>query len=137
MFLSTTVKPKIKKNSGSLLLKTEILIFIIYLLIFFFISILALISDLSEAYMFPLSVAAFSFASYLSGTFVGLKKREKGLINGVLFTLPVNFVLFFAALISVSFKPDLSIIISIIIFTFSSAVGGITGVNLKLKKKRR
>lgn len=130
-------KIKRKKNANSdtrKLIKTEVLLFAIYLFGFIISSLVALIYDLSADLCFPVCLAVLGICSFTGGFIVGIKKRKNGLVNGIVFLIPINSLIILISLFLCSFNPDLNIIISFSALILASAAGGICGVNSKVKR---
>ena len=69
-----------------------------YVLIFTLFCIIGLSADIKRSYDMILSLAAFSLGSFLTALTAGLKIREKGLLVGVIYTLPLNTLVILTSL---------------------------------------
>lgn len=135
--------PKVKrfKKAESLSLpaqtfiKTQILAVITYPALFLAVGIASLSADLSEEYMFYAAVLSFAAASFVCAAYVGKKLHKNGLITGLLFCLPENFIVMLISLISNSFKFDFTAAVSMFILVVSSMLGGVVSVNTSTKPK--
>ena len=89
--------------------------------------------DISSDYF--LFIILFGLGNLLTGYIVGKKKKKKGLIFAVLYTLPTNLLIVLISTLINDFNVDYIIFITFIILVISSATGGIISVNLKNKIK--
>jgi len=89
--------------------------------------------DISSDYF--LFIILFGLGNLLIGYIVGKKKKKKGLIFAVLYTLPTNLLIVLISTFINDFNVDYIIFITFIILVISSATGGIISVNLKNKIK--
>lgn len=115
-------------------IKTLIFSVICYVLIYLLACICGLMFDINKSYDFYVSLISFAVSSFAAGFFAGCKLRKNGLITGLLYALPANIIVIIITLLSVSFKPDLNLLITAAVLLASSAVGGIAAVN---KRHRR
>ena len=113
-----------------------ILPFIISLVFILILSIVGIIIDLQKALNFSVITAIFSASMFLTSFVSASKKREKGLVTGIIYNLPSILVLEFISLTLNGFSVDFNFLLSFVTMIISSALGGITGVNKKQKFKR-
>lgn len=109
----------------------------IHLLIFILITIISYLSALKFDFLCIISLFSTAISNFLSGMLSGFTKRQNGLINGILFSLPSSVVFIILSLITNKFHFDYMIIVSITVAVFFSAIGGIIAVNFKRKIKIR
>lgn len=86
---------------------------------------------------FYYAIAAFSAAAIVSAAFTAKQAGKNGLFTGLLKTMPCNLCVLAAALILSGFHADFRIVITTIMLVISAAIGGIVGVNIKVKPKPR
>ena len=123
-----------KSNNESLMFfLTPLLIFTIS---FFAVSLLSVIFDLQKHLNFPVITAILSLCTFLSAFLTSKKKREKGLITGIIHNLPSITLIELISLLLNGFSPDLNLLLSLATMLIASALGGVVGVNSKQKAKR-
>ena len=110
---------------------------LIHFLIFILITIISFLSALKFDLLYFGSLICIAISNFLSGMLSGHAKRQKGLINGILFSVPSNIVFIILSLITNKFHFDYMIIVSITVAVFFSEIGGIIAVNFKRKIKIR
>ncbi|HEY8364742.1 MAG TPA: TIGR04086 family membrane protein [Haloplasmataceae bacterium] len=116
-------------------IKKDFFILLIWLLISLFIiaisSVLIYykIIDVSQnsVYVFACGVILFLFLGFLSGNI----RQKKGLLNGILYALSIMIVLFLIQILGFDEKITFQLILKYLIYTLSSGLGGILGVNFK------
>ena len=105
-----------------------------YVLIFTLFCIIGLSADIKRSYDMILSLAAFSLGSFLTALTAGLKIREKGLLVGAIYTLPLNTLVILISLFFCNFAVDFRLLITVLILILSGAIGGVTGVNFRFRR---
>lgn len=126
-------KQKVRQNENLLMfLLPFVLLFSALLLA----SLVSVFIDLEKKLNFPVITVIFSFCTFLSAFLVAGKKREKGLVAGIIYNLPSVIIILLLSLILNGFSVDLNIILSFVTMLISSALGGVIGVNRKQKAKR-
>ena len=118
----------------NIFIKTQILAVIIYLISFLIFSLIALLADLSMKFDFICALLCFALSSFIVGFYIGRKLRQKGLLAGIIYSLPINTSVILISLIFSNFTFDLNIVITAIILLVSAGVGGIVSVNSRLKR---
>lgn len=128
---------KKKKNSSAL--SKEILLYIMPLavetVIFLAVSIFSLVMYIGTEYYYIMALLALATGGFASGFIFGRKKRQNGLINGLICALPASIIIIITSLALNSFTFDYRIIISILVHVVMSGIGGITSVNIRKKSK--
>ena len=109
--------------------------FLIITACIFLLSIVALIADLNNNAYHIYSIAGISAGSMICGFINGRKKKQNGLLNGVIFTLPSNLLLIIFSLYLNEFSADYLLIFSIGFSLMFAALGGVLSVNIKKKTK--
>ena len=133
-------KPDKKKISFSdnttidIFVKTQIFAVLIYVIIFIIISSVALVADLPAKYDFLCSLLGFTISSFAVGFYVGQKLRQKGLLAGIIYSLPANTLVVLISLIFSDFSFGINIVITAIALLVTAGVGGIVAVNNRLKR---
>lgn len=127
-------KKKAELSKPVEIFKVELKYLLMYLIGFILSSVIILLFDLKLELYYAVSLGIFMLCSLLCGTLCGIKKRNNGLMNAVIHTLPVNLILLVISMLMNGISIDLNIAISFVLLTVSSAIGGILGVNTKLKK---
>ena len=82
----------------------------------------------------PFSAGLLMLGSFLSGYLAARRIRERGMLVGALCGLIIFFLLMLASFMS-RFDVGLAALIKLVISLVSGAIGGIIGVNAKLKRK--
>lgn len=107
---------------------------------FLFFCIMALIFDIKSGNYYTLCIAALSVGSAVSGFISGRKTKKRGLVNGIIYTLPANCFFVLVSLLLNKFRPDYIMAVTFVFVVIFSAVGGILSVNVrsgpKVKIKR-
>ena len=126
-------KQKVRQNENLLMfLLPFVLLFSALLLA----SLVSVFIDLEKKLNFPVITVIFSFCTFLSAFLVAGKKREKGLVAGIIYNVPSVIIILLLSLILNGFSVDLNILLSFVTMLISSALGGVIGVNRKQKAKR-
>lgn len=133
------VKPKTKltrnnNESANLFINIQIFGILIYVVIFLLLSFVALIADISEKYNYLFALIIFALSSFSTGFYAGIKKRQNGLIVGIIYCLPINIIVLIISALICNFKVDFTLIISAAVLLLSAAIGGVLAVN---KRHRR
>lgn len=82
----------------------------------------------------PFSAGLLMLGSFLSGYLAARRIRERGMMVGALCGLIIFLLLMLASFMS-RFDVGLAALIKLVISLVSGAIGGIIGVNAKLKRK--
>ena len=129
---------KNKKQKGRMYEKflMFILPFLITMAAIFVISLISVALDLEKHLNFPVIAATIGFCAFISAFLCANKKRENGLITGIICNLPSAAIFLLLSLILNGFSADLNLLLILITTLISSALGGIVGVNRKQKAKR-
>ena len=133
------IKPKSNKTRSEndiliIFLKIQLIDALIYISVFLLSSVLSLVTDVSQKYDTIITLIAFALSSFISGFYAGKKKRQNGLLAGVIYTLPLNaLVLIISAIIS-DFKVDYLIAVSAVVLVLSAGLGGILSVNMRHRR---
>ena len=127
-----TVVPNSSKNENIRIILVAV---VIQLVAYLITSLVCFAADIKRDILVIFSLIAFSIGSFTASFYTGRKKRKKGLINGVLFTLPANTVLIASSLIANNFSCDYFMLITASVLIVSSALGGIISVNVRKKSK--
>lgn len=118
-------------------IKTQLINFSVFLLIFLLSSLLCFISGSKKSEIYVVSIISFSLSSFICAYLSALKSRKNGIVTGVSsIVLPVFFFELTSALIN-GFSIDYQIIVTTLIIIFTASVGGIAGVNTRLKPKKK
>ena len=133
------LKPKANRKrtentATSSFISIQIFGVVCYITVFTIFSLIALLADLPRQYDYYYTLAVFLLGSFLLGGYAGIKLRENGLLNGVIYALPMNVLTVLISLIFADFKADFHTIITVILLILSSAFGGVIAVN---KRRRR
>ncbi len=123
-----------KKSDLSQFIRIQIVALIIYILIFLLYGFICLKVDLNSDHTFIVAISMFFISSFLVGFISCTKIRQKGLVSGVLYAVPMNSISILISLVMNGFKPDLRAAIIIAVMLVSSASGGIISVNTKVRK---
>ena len=134
-------KTKAKANSRkaenaaiNTFVKIEIFGAVIYLLMFTMSAFIAMSADLKTGSDMLVSLAVFSLCSFITALIAGVKIRERGLLVGLIYTLPLNTLVLLLSLFFADFSFDICFLISAAFLLLSGAAGGIVGVNLRLRR---
>lgn len=131
---SITHKKKNSSDSGK-----EILMFImpvaVEAVVLTAVSILSLIFYVSTDYYYILMLISLAAGGFASGFIYCRKKRQKGLVNGLIVSLAADLLLLILSLILNGFSFDYHIILSAVCHILMSGAGGIVSVNIRKKSK--
>ena len=109
--------------------------FILILIAAFFLTSILKWSSLSEASLTPLSMMILSLiALFIGGVTAGAKMKEKGLVTGACTGLFYSAVIYLALFLGFDRTLAASQMAAIVANTAVTAMGGIIGVNLFVKK---
>lgn len=126
-----------KKKMDPLLksfIKTQILVFIIYIAVFLICCAVSLALDLNGAYDYYVSLGCFVLLSFISGFLGGIKQRKKGILSGLIYALPANIVVLVVSLIVSAFAVDFNLFISAVSLLIASMIGGVIAVNQRQRR---
>ena len=113
-------------------LKTQILNILLFLIAYISASLIVYNSDaLSSKYNFYIISAVTALSNFISGFYCGAKLKKNGMINALLFCLPLIIIILFISAAVNSFNIDLTFFLSSVIMITSSMLGGILSVNVK------
>ncbi len=126
-------KQKSRQNENLLMFLLPLIILVTAILLT---SVISVVSDLEKRLNFPVITVIFSLCTFLSAFLTANKKRENGLVTGVIYNLPSILVILFISLVLNGFSADLNLLLSFATMLISSALGGVLGVNRKQKAKR-
>lgn len=115
-------------------LKIEIIGAFIYFIMFIMSAFIEMSADFKSGSDMIVSLAVFSLCSFLTALIAGVKIRERGLLVGLIYTLPLNTLVLLLSLLFADFSVDFHFLISVAFLLLSGAVGGIVGVNLRLRR---
>lgn len=123
------------ESAGSSNIKLVLLNIAIYLIVFIAASLVSYIEGVEFDLFYPISLSCLAVSSFLSGMIAGRKKRENGLINGILYALPSVLIVLIVSLLINKFTFDFCILLSILLSLIFAGIGGIVSVNHKRKIK--
>ena len=136
--MKKSVKSKVKKQKGKQ--NENLLLFLmplfLILLSLFTASLFSVIFDLKISLNFPVITVIFSLCTFISAFLTANKKRENGLVTGIIYNLPSIILVELLSLILNGFSADINLLLSFLTMLISSALGGVIGVNQKQKAKR-
>ncbi len=127
-------KPRTENTYLNTFLNVQIFDAIVYLLLFFISSSIALLIDLPHKNDYIFVLITFALCSFVSAFYSGIKMKHNGLAVGIVFTLPMNIITMLISFIMSDFKVDYIFVISAAVLIVTSAIGGILAVN---KRRRR
>lgn len=107
------------------------------LVIYVFACILSFTFDFSDKHYRIIFLIYISIASFISGLIIVAKKRQKGMLNAVLYNLPATMLVLLTSFILNGFTLNLQICFSIFLSVLFAAAGGILSVNRKKKIKHK
>lgn len=125
---------KRENPSVNIFFSTQIFAVICYIAVFFIGVLIALAADLPSKYDYIFSLVLFAACSLISGFFAGMKIREKGLIVGVLYTLPANLIVALISLLLNDFNIGINLLITFTVLILAGGIGGILAVNKRLSR---
>lgn len=129
-----------KKNSRNYsTLKQQVTMFLIPLLsitlVYTTACIAAYIINVKQENYFIFSMGGLCLGCAAAGFITGVKKRRKGMIYAVLYSLPSIVLYAVISMIINSFKIDYTLIVSVVLPVIFSALGGIISVNMRTRPK--
>lgn len=130
--MQNSKKLKISKHiiKGSL---TGVIILVVSL---FIAASMILKTTINSKYYLPIFVLCLVLSGLSSGLSASIKQKSKGLINGISASLLPAAASFTAVSITEKSVSLVSLIVPVIVM-ISGAIGGITAINMKIKRKRR
>ena len=140
-------KPKVSRNEqkttgeGRSRIKQKMPFFLLtcalYALCVFLCAVLLLQSDNNPEMDLYYVLAFLAPTAFLSSFLMAKKEKQRGLQTGFLWTLPHHIILFGLSLLLGHGKADLTILISFVILSLLSMLGGVCGVNQRQKVKQQ
>ena len=136
--MKKSVKSKVKKQKGKQNEKLLLFLMPLFLILssLFTASLFSVIFDLKISLNFPVITVIFSLCTFISAFLTANKKRENGLVTGIIYNLPSIILVELLSLILNGFSSDINLLLSFLTMLISSALGGVIGVNQKQKAKR-
>lgn len=128
-----TKKQKVSESKNVFMFLLPLIILISALLIT---STISVMTDIGKQLNFPVITVIFSLCTFLTAYLAANRKREKGLITGVIYNLPSLVFVLLVSLILNGFSADLNLLLSFITMLISSSLGGVIGVNHRQKSKK-
>ena len=125
---------KRENTSANIFFSVQVFAFICYIAVFLIGAFTALVTDISQKYDYIFSLSLFAVCSLLTGFFAGMRIREKGLIVGALYTLPLNATVAFISCILNDFSVGINLAITLIVLISAGGIGGILAVNKRLSR---
>lgn len=108
---------------------------ILQIVIFLFVALVSYFSGLKANTYYLISLLSVCVGSFISGMNTGKIKKKKGLIYGMIHSLPFLILVVIVSLVMNNFRCDFTILISIFLPLIAAAAGGIFSVNYKRKIK--
>lgn len=133
----TSKSIKAKKSTGKAVFLNFAVIVLINVITVFALCIFFYLTDRDIYKDFGLIIIFLSAADFLSAYYIGKKVKANGMLFGILYNLPLSVFLLLISLILNSFTFDIRIFIFTSARIILSAVGGITAVNTKSKRRRK
>jgi putative membrane protein (TIGR04086 family) len=133
----TKINIKNKKAENAVIntfIRIEIIGLLIYVVVFLLSALIAMSVGLKSNYYMIISLLMFSVCSFVTALTAGRKIRERGLLVGVIYTLPLNTLVLLLSLFYADFSVDYHFVVSAISLLLSGAVGGVVGVNLRFRR---
>ena len=129
-------EPKKKEGSGTFKKRLPYLLFTLccYAACFLLCAFLALQRETADADFYML-ILFLGMAALLCSFLAAKKEKQRGLLIGFLTTLPAHVLLFGLSLLLGQSKADLRLLLSFIILSLISMLGGVLGVNRREKPK--
>lgn len=124
------------KNENTVInfyLKTQVISLIITILLFIIVSVIALFADIPESYDLIAALFVIIASTFVTAYYSGLKIRSKGIIVGIIYTLPINSLIIITSLAVNNFEIGFNLLFCCLAGILSGAVGGIVAVNKRLK----
>ena len=116
-----------KKFVINILLSITIALFLIFIL-----SILICKTSLSESVIKPYIVFTTGISIFIGAFFVSKSKKEKGIINGMIFGISYMCILYvISVLVNGAFLISSNSLIMVLVGIIFGIIGGIIGVNFK------
>ena len=128
------VRNKSENSQLKVFLQLQLFAIVIYVLFFIAGSLISLTADISLKYDYIVTLVLFSASSFLVGFFTGVKLRQNGLIMGIIYSLPLNVILIVISLILNDFALSFNMLISLLVLTTFSGIGGVLAVNKRLRR---
>ena len=128
------VRNKSENSQLKVFLQIQLFAIVIYVLFFIAGSLISLTADISLKYDYIVTLVLFSASSFLVGFFTGVKLRQNGLIMGIIYSLPLNVILIVISLILNDFTLSFNMLISLLVLTAFSGIGGVLAVNKRLRR---
>ena len=131
---ATRVTRKKSENNKSAELMLFFQSILIQLMAFVVGALVALILDVNSESFLIIACITLAVGSFISGFAISRKKRSNGLINGMIYSLPILIFPLISLLFN-KFSLDFSFLISVFIILSFSALGGIVSVNIRKRTK--
>ena len=128
------VRNKSENSQLNLFLQIQLFAIVVYTILYFGGSFIALIADISSKYDFIVSLVIFTISSFVVGFFTGIKLRRNGLVMGIIYSLPLNLTIIIISLIINDFAFSFNMLISLFVLTTFAGVGGVLAVNKRLRR---
>lgn len=125
------------KNIGTAILSFRLVCinFLIQICVLILLCIVALITDIGTDSIYLFTVIGLCAGNMASGFINGRTVRRKGLINGIIYTLPSTGIVLLISLYMNDFKIGYKLPLSAALLCIFAAVGGILAVNIRKKIK--
>lgn len=124
--------PKKQNIFASLFIKIQFIDFIVSLAGLVLSSLIIFNADnIPVKAYFYIITAILSATNFFSGFYVGIKLRKNGMLNSLLYNMPLNIIYLVISSVLNLFKIDLTILFAAIIILSSSMLGGVLSVNNK------
>lgn len=139
--MKSAKKSKAINNANSslnLLFKEHMIYISVYIFVFIFACTITLLSDVSEKNIYYFSICTFVASGLLCGYISGLKTRKNGITVGLKSVALPSILVIIISLVMNHF--DISIvklIINALLMLLSGVVGGVAGVNTRIKPKKK
>ncbi len=101
--------------------------------IFIIASLLSFIFGLNTDLFFIVSIISLCIGNFITGFISGRNKKQNGLLSGMLYSCLFNVIVVIVSVTLNKFKFDYPVLISLILPSVFSAIGGIIAVNFKRK----
>ena len=120
------------------IMKGIVLSYIITIPLFLIFSFVLTYSDFPEKYVSPLVVVITILSILFAGAYSTKRRQSRGWLNGGFVGLVYIFVLYlFSSIISNNYGMDKKVLSMFLIGILSGSIGGIIGINLKHKVKKK
>lgn len=133
--INSAKRKKSKPINSDFLLITESLA--IAAVVFLFVCILSYAANFKKELYYPSALMALTVSCFISGMISGKKKKQQGLLNGILFSLPCCVTVIIISLVVNRLLFDFRILITLVCLITASAFGGVLSVNMKRKIKTK